>query len=199
VVVAISHTDGGSADVHRAAAAGATLNTHLGNGCPEMLHRHKAPLWAQLANPALHTSIICDGFHLPPDVVKVILAVKGIDKIILVTDAVHVAQLPRESTNWWQPILNCCLRPGGQGGSGRHGGIRPLHESGDFGFYELCPNFSGIRPASRDHQPGRIAAPAHRLLALGSGPTRQPGSIPEEADTLRVQSVIAQGRCVYSA
>ena len=94
VVVAISHTDGGPDDVHRAAAAGATLNTHLGNGCPEYMHRHKAPLWAQLATESLHASIICDGFHLPPDVVKVIVAVKGIDKCILITDAVHVAQLP---------------------------------------------------------------------------------------------------------
>ena len=94
LVVAIGHTDGGPDDVHRAAAAGATLNTHLGNGCPEYLHRHKAPLWAQLANESLHASLICDGFHLPSDVIKVIVAVKGIDKCILITDAVHVAQLP---------------------------------------------------------------------------------------------------------
>jgi N-acetylglucosamine-6-phosphate deacetylase len=94
VIVAIGHTDGGAEDVYRAVEAGATLNTHLGNGCPEFIHRHKAPLWAQLASPSLHASIICDGFHLPPDVVKVILAVKGIDKCILVTDAVHVAKLP---------------------------------------------------------------------------------------------------------
>jgi N-acetylglucosamine-6-phosphate deacetylase len=94
VLVAIGHTDGGAEDVYRAVEAGATLNTHLGNGCPEFIHRHKAPLWAQLASPALHASIICDGFHLPPDVVKVIVAVKGIDKCILVTDAVHVAKLP---------------------------------------------------------------------------------------------------------
>ncbi len=94
VVVAVGHTDGGADDVHRAAAAGATLNTHLGNGCPERLHRHKAPLWAQLAAESLHASMICDGFHLPPDVVKVIVAAKGIDKCILITDAVHVAQMP---------------------------------------------------------------------------------------------------------
>ena len=93
-VVAIGHTDGSPDDVHRAAAAGATLNTHLGNGCPEYLHRHKAPLWAQLATESLHASMICDGFHLPPDVVKVIVGVKGIDKCILITDAVHVALLP---------------------------------------------------------------------------------------------------------
>src|SRR5208283_2647510 len=94
VVVAIGHTDGGPDDVHLAAAAGATLNTHLGNGCPTYLHRHRAPFWAQLATESLHASMICDGFHLSPDVVKVIVGVKGMDKCILVTDAVHVAKMP---------------------------------------------------------------------------------------------------------
>ncbi len=94
VIVALSHTDGHPEDVHRVAAAGATLNTHLGNGCPALLHRHKAPFWGQLADERLRASLICDGFHLPSDVVKIIVAVKGIDKCILITDAVHVAMMP---------------------------------------------------------------------------------------------------------
>lgn len=93
VIVAISHTDGGPDDVHGAAAAGATLNTHLGNGCPPMLHRHLAPFWAQLADDRLHASIICDGFHLTPEMVQIIHRMKGLDRCILVTDAVHVATL----------------------------------------------------------------------------------------------------------
>jgi N-acetylglucosamine-6-phosphate deacetylase len=42
----------------------------------------------------LSASIICDTFHLPPDLVKVILRMKGIERTILITDAVHVATLP---------------------------------------------------------------------------------------------------------
>ena len=34
VVVAVGHTDGTTEDIYRASAAGATLATHLGNGCP---------------------------------------------------------------------------------------------------------------------------------------------------------------------
>jgi N-acetylglucosamine-6-phosphate deacetylase len=93
VRVAISHTDGKPEDIHDAIRAGATLSTHLGNGCPEMIHRHLAPLWAQLASDALFASIICDNFHLPSDVVRVIYGMKGPDRCLLVTDAVHVAQL----------------------------------------------------------------------------------------------------------
>jgi len=93
-IVAISHTDGSLDDVHRAAEAGASLATHLGNGCPIFIDRHRAPFWAQLSDDRFAASIICDGFHLPPEVVQIIVRAKGIGRTILVTDAVHVAGLP---------------------------------------------------------------------------------------------------------
>lgn len=94
IVMALSHTDGTPEDVHRAAAGGATFNTHLGNGCPGMIHRHNAAFWGQLADDSLAAGIICDGFHLPADLIRIILRVKGIARCALVTDAVHVTGLP---------------------------------------------------------------------------------------------------------
>jgi N-acetylglucosamine-6-phosphate deacetylase len=94
VVVAISHTDGTADDIYKAVAAGATLSTHWGNGCPAVIHRHNAPLWAQLAADQLAVSIICDGFHLPPEHVCIARRIKGRSGCILVTDAVHVAGMP---------------------------------------------------------------------------------------------------------
>lgn len=94
IIVAISHTDGSLDDVHRAAEAGATLATHLGNGGPVFIDRHRAPFWAQLSDDRLSASIICDGFHLPPEVVQILVRVKGISRTILVTDAIHVAGRP---------------------------------------------------------------------------------------------------------
>jgi N-acetylglucosamine-6-phosphate deacetylase len=93
VAVAMGHTDATPEQIHQGAEAGAQLNTHLGNGCPQMIDRHRTPLWAQLAIDQLSASMICDGFHLPPDLVRVIHRVKGIDRCILITDAVHVAGL----------------------------------------------------------------------------------------------------------
>jgi N-acetylglucosamine-6-phosphate deacetylase len=93
-VVAIGHTDATPEQIHQAVAAGAELSTHLGNGCPEFLHRHRTPLWAQLALDQLSASLICDGFHLPPELVKVIVRAKGIERCILITDAIHAATLP---------------------------------------------------------------------------------------------------------
>jgi len=93
VVVAMGHTDATPEQIHQGAEAGAQLNTHLGNGCPQMIDRHRTPLWAQLAIESLAASMICDGFHLPPELVQVIHRVKGIERCILITDAVHVAGL----------------------------------------------------------------------------------------------------------
>jgi len=40
--------------------------------------------WAQLASDDLSASIICNGFHLPPEQVRIVARVKGLDRTILV-------------------------------------------------------------------------------------------------------------------
>jgi N-acetylglucosamine-6-phosphate deacetylase len=94
VVVSIGHTDATPEQIHQGIEAGATLSTHLGNGCPEYVHRHQNPLWAQLASDRLKASLICDGFHLPSDLVRAAYRIKGDDGCILITDAIHAATLP---------------------------------------------------------------------------------------------------------
>jgi N-acetylglucosamine-6-phosphate deacetylase len=93
IVVAVGHTDAAPEQIHQAVEAGARLSTHLSNGCPNLIHRHQNPLWAQLAEDMLSASLICDGFHIPPDLIRVVYKVKGIARSILITDAVHVAGL----------------------------------------------------------------------------------------------------------
>jgi N-acetylglucosamine-6-phosphate deacetylase len=94
VIVALGHTDATPEQIHQAVDTGATVATHLGNGCPEYIHRHQNPLWAQLASDQLKASLICDGFHLPADLVRVVFRVRGEDRCILITDAIHAATLP---------------------------------------------------------------------------------------------------------
>ena len=90
-VVGIGHSAADAATVARAAGAGARLSTHLGNGLPQMMHKVDNPLFAQLAEDRLSASLIVDGIHLPPQAVKVMLRVKGPDRLILVSDAVSAA------------------------------------------------------------------------------------------------------------
>ncbi|MBW7461558.1 N-acetylglucosamine-6-phosphate deacetylase, partial [Paenibacillus sepulcri] len=89
VQVSIGHTAAAEEQIREAAAAGARLSTHLGNGAHLMLPRHPNYLWAQLAEEELWTCIIADGFHLPDSVLKVVRSVKG-KRTILVSDAVYL-------------------------------------------------------------------------------------------------------------
>jgi len=89
--VAIGHTAASPEQIAAAVAEGASLSTHLGNGCAAMLPRHPNVIWEQLAADDLLASIIADGHHLPPSVVKVIAAAKSAERTILVTDAIAAA------------------------------------------------------------------------------------------------------------
>ncbi len=94
VVASIGHTRASAAELADAVSAGATLSTHLGNGADAMLPRHPNYLWEQLAEDRLAASFIVDGFHLPPSFLKVALRAKGLERSLLVTDAVMPAGCP---------------------------------------------------------------------------------------------------------
>lgn len=91
VLVSIGHTHASTEHVHAAAAAGATLSTHLGNGIASTLPRHPNPIWAQLADDRLTATFIADGHHLPADTLKSMLRAKTIARSIFVSDATALA------------------------------------------------------------------------------------------------------------
>lgn len=93
VVVALGHHQASVEVIHNAVKAGAVLSTHLGNGAHSVLPRHPNYLWEQIAEDGLLASLIVDGHHLPSSVVKVIYRVKGIERIILISDVVFLAGL----------------------------------------------------------------------------------------------------------
>lgn len=91
IVVALGHTNASASQIMQAVDNGARLSTHLGNGCANFIHRHKNPIWPQLANDRLIPSIIADGLHLLPEEIKVFYKVKGPDNIILTSDVIYLA------------------------------------------------------------------------------------------------------------
>ena len=92
--VAIGHTAATPAQVRDAIRAGATMSTHLGNGCAQMLPRHPNFLWEQLAADELVAGLIVDGHHLPPATVKSMIRAKTPARTVLVTDATTAAGQP---------------------------------------------------------------------------------------------------------
>lgn len=94
VIVAIGHTGASGEQIRAAVDAGARLSTHLGNGAHRMLRRHPNYLWDQLAEDRLIASLIVDGHHLPPEVVKTLVRAKTPARCVLVSDVSGLAGLP---------------------------------------------------------------------------------------------------------
>ena len=86
IAVAIGHCNPDRDTLLRAADAGATLSTHLGNGIAQMLPKTDNPILGQLAEDRFSASFIADGFHQQPHVLGVYLRAKQSIRTILVTD-----------------------------------------------------------------------------------------------------------------
>ncbi|MEA2654197.1 MAG: N-acetylglucosamine-6-phosphate deacetylase [Chloroflexota bacterium] len=93
VVASIGHTAATSEQIRAAVDAGARWSTHLGNGAHATIRRHPNYIWDQLAEDRLDAGFIFDGHHLPPAVMKSMVRAKGIERSILVSDALFVAGL----------------------------------------------------------------------------------------------------------
>lgn len=93
VIASIGHTKASSSEIAAAVSAGATLSTHLGNAAQQLLPRWNY-IWDQLAEDRLAASFIVDGFHLKSSFLNVALRAKGLERSILITDAVAPAGCP---------------------------------------------------------------------------------------------------------
>lgn len=94
VVAALGHTAAAPEKIRAAIRAGARLSTHLGNGSHALLPRHENYFLEQLAADDLWASIICDGHHLPPSLIRCVVRVKTPARLILTCDASPLAGLP---------------------------------------------------------------------------------------------------------
>ncbi|HUX39769.1 MAG TPA: hypothetical protein VMV83_01280 [Rectinemataceae bacterium] len=101
IIASIGHSAAEPDVVARAVEAGARLSTHLGNGCAPTLARHRNLLWEQLAEDRLEATMIADGHHLPPSMLKTFVRAKG-DRIMLVSDATALAGM--KSGRYREPI-----------------------------------------------------------------------------------------------
>ncbi len=94
VTVSLGHTAAGASQIAQAIDAGARLSTHLGNGAHPMIRRHPNYIWDQLGDSRLSASVIADGYHLPPSVLRSILRAKGVRGVIVTCDASGLAGCP---------------------------------------------------------------------------------------------------------
>lgn len=91
VVVSIGHTAANARQIADAVSAGATLSTHLGNGAHAQIPKDPNYIYEQLAEDRLMAGFIVDGIHLSRWFLTVAIRAKGVERAVLVTDAVTPA------------------------------------------------------------------------------------------------------------
>ena len=94
VLASVGHTAATGDQIRAAVDAGARWSTHLGNGAHAQIRRHPNYIWDQLAEDRLSAGFIFDGHHLPPEVMQSMVRAKGVERSVLVSDALSIAGLP---------------------------------------------------------------------------------------------------------
>lgn len=87
-LVSIGHTTANEAQFDWVVAAGARLTTHLFNGMSGVHHRSPGVAVFSLTNSSVCASLIADGVHVHPRVLRLAFQALGPDRAVLVTDAV---------------------------------------------------------------------------------------------------------------
>jgi N-acetylglucosamine-6-phosphate deacetylase len=98
ILASLAHTDAVYEEVVEAFENGYTLATHLYSGMSGVTRRN-AFRYAGVIESAfiideMDVEIIADGVHLPAPLLKLIVKIKGPDKIALITDSMRAAGMP---------------------------------------------------------------------------------------------------------
>lgn len=93
-VVSLGHSRASYEVVRRAVALGASQVTHLFNAMDSLHHRAPGLVGAALTMEALDCQLIADTIHVHPAVLHLVVRAKGVDRVLLVTDAMSAAGMP---------------------------------------------------------------------------------------------------------
>lgn len=93
IVVAIGHSGADYDTSMKAIENGAASCTHIFNAM-KLLHQHFPAIMGAAMESDIYCEAICDGRHLHPGVVRLLLKTKGIDRVVAITDSIMAAGLP---------------------------------------------------------------------------------------------------------
>lgn len=94
LTVAIGHTDATYAQAHTGIEHGAHHAVHVFNAMRPFSHRETGVLGAVLTDSSVTAEIIADGIHVDDPAIRLLLAAKGIQGVILVSDGTAATGMP---------------------------------------------------------------------------------------------------------
>lgn len=94
VMPSAGHTDANAEQIKALIPEGLLNLTHFHNAMTPHHHRNPGVVTAGFLNDELFTEMIVDGIHLNPVVVDTTFKIKGVDKVIAITDSMRAKGLP---------------------------------------------------------------------------------------------------------
>lgn len=94
IILQAGHTDARYENMVEGMQVGILHATHFFNAMSKLDHRNPNAVGAVLIHPEMSCEIIADGRHVHPDLFKLLLRDKPLDKIVLVTDALKPTEQP---------------------------------------------------------------------------------------------------------
>jgi N-acetylglucosamine-6-phosphate deacetylase len=94
LVVALGHTDATYEQAHTAIFRGARHAVHVFNAMRPFSHRETGILGAVLTDSSVTAEIIADGVHVDDPAIRLLLAAKGTDLVLLVSDGTAATGMP---------------------------------------------------------------------------------------------------------
>ena len=92
-VMAIGHSDADYETACEAIRRGVCSCTHTFN-VMSLFHQHRPAVMGAVLESDVYCEAICDGRHLHPGTVRMLLKCKGWDKVVAITDSMQAAGLP---------------------------------------------------------------------------------------------------------
>ncbi|WP_338972609.1 N-acetylglucosamine-6-phosphate deacetylase [Fusobacterium vincentii] len=93
VITSVGHSAASYEDVMRAVDFGLSHATHTFNGMKEFAHREPGVVGAVFNSDNIMAEILFDKIHVHPEAVRTLIKIKGVDKIVCITDSMSATGL----------------------------------------------------------------------------------------------------------
>jgi N-acetylglucosamine-6-phosphate deacetylase len=94
ITASVAHTGADYAQMIRAIDSGITHATHTFNAMGTLHHREPGVIGAVLTRGEVRCELIADNIHVHPAILNLVYLAKGIDHVILISDAIRGAGMP---------------------------------------------------------------------------------------------------------
>jgi N-acetylglucosamine-6-phosphate deacetylase len=94
IVVSAAHTNASYREMLLAVEAGLSHITHVFNAMRDFNGQEIGVVGAALLHEELTTELIADGVHVHPAAIKMLVKMKGYDKVVLISDAISATGFP---------------------------------------------------------------------------------------------------------